>query len=444
MKTDKKFEKTFSSRSKTPNFLKNPENENKRFSNNPGSNTFILFLIGIKNGENKSTGKDEKFIIKTTGTHILPSFKYIFYTWCYVPNVSNQMPNPLLPKRDAKPRHSQSQLIPGRVSTPGCARGGAFVLAAKEREETPRKEEGKKSGEKKVSTIVTIYQTIKTRKNHTYWAAPRSREHREGRRQSRPKFEARSTKYETNPKSKCSKSKTKAAWYDAFRSFSFWSLEFRSFEFVSNFDIRISDLRTLKRPFGKEISLLWNYHVILSTLFKGEFLLFPALRLHLWGGQCLLLADSFDFSFLSIITAVLSNGPDEQASSGPPQHYALLISTSFQINKLKEVFIDQLKEIVFTSEYRAVSGPGFISLKKYPGLLPCGFLFLATKEHEETRRKEGSKKDLRSVVNRWVSPGGGKIRIHLSLESSPLPLTCDQGAKSIDFWQLALRYYLCH
>jgi hypothetical protein len=56
------------------------------------------------------------------------------------------------------------------------------------------------------------------------------------------KFEARSTKSETNPKFKCSKSKTKAAWYNAFGFFSFWSFEFRSFEFVSNFDIRISDL----------------------------------------------------------------------------------------------------------------------------------------------------------------------------------------------------------
>jgi hypothetical protein len=216
---------------------------------------------------------------------------------------------------------------------------------------------------------------------------------------------------------------------------------------------------------------------------------------------------------------------------------------------LKEVFIDQLKEIVFTSEYRAGSGPGFISLKKYTGLLLHGFLFLLTANTREgTRRKEGSKKDLRSVVNRWVSPGGGKKRsrrigngkgqmvktlrkniltsivknvnlfllqrrfkslypehkrfslavpghrlnynsrvtnqtmmkklsslislylfgpvcmpfsppckhnsqqslalilpilsIHLSLESSPLPLTCNQGAKSVDLWQLALRFAL--
>jgi hypothetical protein len=43
---------------------------------------------------------------------------------------------------------------------------------------------------------------------------------------------------------------------------------------------------------------------------------------------------------------------------------------------------------------RAVSGPGFISQKKYPGLRPHGFLFLAAKTREGTysavkrRRKE--------------------------------------------------------
>jgi hypothetical protein len=58
---------------------------------------------------------------------------------------------------------------------------------------------------------------------------------------------------------------------------------------------------------------------------------------------------------------------------------------------------------------RAVGGPCKISLKKYPGLLLRGFLFLLTANtREDTRRKEGSKKDLRSVVNRWVSPGGSK------------------------------------
>ncbi len=35
------------------------------------------------------------------------------------------------------------------------------------------------------------------------------------------------------------------------------------------------------------------------------------------------------------------------------------------------------------------------------------------------------------------------LLIHLSLESSPLPLTCEQGAKSVDRWQLALRSAPC-
>ncbi|NIM39008.1 MAG: hypothetical protein GTN67_12575, partial [Hydrotalea flava] len=226
IKTGKKFEKTISSRSKKPNFLKNPDNEYKGFSNNPGSNTFILFLIGIKNGENKSPGKDEKFIIKTTGTHILPSFKFIFFAWGCVPNVSNQMADPLLPKNDAKPRHSQYQLIPGRVSTPGCARGGAIL--------------------KKIPN----------------------------------------SKFQITNKSQ-----------------------------IPNYKFQTS-------------------------------------------------------AFMSIIYVPLS-----------PTCLLYLI--------FEESFFNQLKGIVITSEDRAVSGPGFISLKKYPGLLLRGFLFLlAAKEREGTVRKE--------------------------------------------------------
>ncbi len=49
------------------------------------------------------------------------------------------------------------------------------------------------------------------------------------------KFEARNSKSETISKSKCSKFKTMLV------VISFWSFEFWSLGFVSNFDIRISD-----------------------------------------------------------------------------------------------------------------------------------------------------------------------------------------------------------
>jgi hypothetical protein len=54
------------------------------------------------------------------------------------------------------------------------------------------------------------------------------------------KYEARNSKFETNPKFECSKFKTKAAVYIVIY-YLFWSFGFRSFEFVSDFDIRISD-----------------------------------------------------------------------------------------------------------------------------------------------------------------------------------------------------------
>jgi hypothetical protein len=55
------------------------------------------------------------------------------------------------------------------------------------------------------------------------------------------KFEALNPKSETNPKAKCSKFKIKTAVYVGIY-FLFWSFVFWAFEFVSNFDIRISDL----------------------------------------------------------------------------------------------------------------------------------------------------------------------------------------------------------
>jgi hypothetical protein len=61
----------------------------------------------------------------------------------------------------------------------------------------------------------------------------------------RIKYEARNPKSETNPKYECSKFKTKAAVYVGIY-LSFWLFGFRSFEFVSNFDIRISDLFSLR------------------------------------------------------------------------------------------------------------------------------------------------------------------------------------------------------
>jgi hypothetical protein len=154
---------------------------------------------------------------------------------------------------------------------------------------------------------------------------------------------------------------------------------------------------------------MWKYPIELSTLFKGEFLLlFPALRLHLEGDRCLQLENSSSLSFLSKIPGVLSNGPDETYSLRPPQHHALLIRTSFQINKLKEFFFVRLKRIVITSEDRAVSGPCTISLKKYTGPRPRGFLFLATKEHEGHEgeeqgagsREQGAKEEEKKVSSK--------------------------------------------
>ncbi len=65
-------------------------------------------------------------------THLYTSFKFIFYTCGSVPHVSIRLAAPLKPKIVAKPRHNQYLLIPGRVSTSGCACGGAFVLATKD------------------------------------------------------------------------------------------------------------------------------------------------------------------------------------------------------------------------------------------------------------------------------------------------------------------------
>jgi hypothetical protein len=60
------------------------------------------------------------------------------------------------------------------------------------------------------------------------------------------KHEARNPKQIQNSNVQNSKQKQHGTMLSVF--FSFWSFEFRSFEFVSNFDIRISDLRNLKRP----------------------------------------------------------------------------------------------------------------------------------------------------------------------------------------------------
>jgi hypothetical protein len=108
---------------------------------------------------------------------------------------------------------------------------------------------------------------------------------------------------------------------------------------------------------------------------------------------------------------LLSTGPGEAPSTGPAQHHAQLIRTSSKFNKLRNVFSDREKNFCITSEYRDVSGPGFISLKKYPGLRTHGFLFLTAKAREETRRKDscqfagGCCQD----ENKWGSPGGGRI-----------------------------------
>jgi hypothetical protein len=71
---------------------------------------------------------------------------------------------------------------------------------------------------------------------------------------------------------------------------------------------------------------------------------------------------------------------------------------------LKNVFYDQLKSILIASDDRAVSGPGKIIPKKYTGPRPHGFLFLASKKHEETQRKEGAGDVMLPVShsNRWM------------------------------------------
>jgi len=56
------------------------------------------------------------------------------------------------------------------------------------------------------------------------------------------KSEARSTKFETNSKFKCSKFQTKASLYRA-HLFLFWSFIFWSLGFVSDFGFRISDFK---------------------------------------------------------------------------------------------------------------------------------------------------------------------------------------------------------
>jgi hypothetical protein len=60
------------------------------------------------------------------------------------------------------------------------------------------------------------------------------------------KHEARNPKQIQNSNVQNPKQKQHGTILSAF--FSFWSFEFRSFEFVSNFDIRISDLSTFTRP----------------------------------------------------------------------------------------------------------------------------------------------------------------------------------------------------
>jgi hypothetical protein len=97
------------------------------------------------------------------------------------------------------------------------------------------------------------------------------------------------------------------------------------------------------------------------------------------------------FNFLSIQIFLLSTGPGEAPSPGPARHHAQLIRTSSKFNKLRNVFSDREKNFCIISEYRDVSGPGFISLKKYPGPRTHGFLFLTAKAREETRREENYK-----------------------------------------------------
>jgi hypothetical protein len=64
-------------------------------------------------------------------SHFVSSFNFIFFICVDVPQVLIRLHAHPEPTRVAKPRHSQSLLIPGRVSTTGCARGNALLLAAK-------------------------------------------------------------------------------------------------------------------------------------------------------------------------------------------------------------------------------------------------------------------------------------------------------------------------
>jgi hypothetical protein len=102
--------------------------------------------------------------------------------------------------------------------------------------------------------------------------------------------------------------------------------------------------------------------------------MFPALRQHLWGS-----VKSYK-QFVGIVFVLI----------------------------MKNCFISCLDKAVLTSLlYRAVSGPIPInSSKALSGPRPHGFLFLTAKAREGTRRKEGSRKELLSFENRWVSPGG--------------------------------------
>jgi hypothetical protein len=83
----------------------------------------------------------------------------------------------------------------------------------------------------------------------------------------------------------------------------------------------------------------------------------------------------------------------------------------------KDVFNDQLKSILIASDYSGGCGPVFVSLKSSPGPRLHGFLFLATKVHEETRRNlqfgkkclekkktssPGSMSQTKGYKNKWV------------------------------------------
>jgi hypothetical protein len=66
------------------------------------------------------------------GSHFINSFYFSFFDCVNIPPVLIRLnAHPGL-THFAKPRHNHSLLIPGRISTPGCDRGGAFVLATKD------------------------------------------------------------------------------------------------------------------------------------------------------------------------------------------------------------------------------------------------------------------------------------------------------------------------